>query len=89
MRSFCLQKKFQFYTCCCYISIFQLRTITGFIGKAGFTCLDKGKQDLGNGCLNYRSLCKSRADYPLNESGYPQLFVQAFSRFLTGEVKPL
>ena len=29
--------------CCC---IFWLGTITGFTGKAGFTCLDTGKQDL-------------------------------------------
>ena len=57
MRSSCqvgIQRKLSFSLqccCCCYISTFQLRTITGFTGKAGFICPDTGKQDLGHGCL--------------------------------------
>ena len=37
---------FSLHCFCCCISIFQLRTITGFTGDAGFTCLDTGKQDI-------------------------------------------
>ena len=34
-----------------FFSIFQLRTITRFKSKAGFTCQDTGQQDLEHGCL--------------------------------------